>query len=152
MADTFINAIDIVELASTPPNPPSGFRRFYPKSDGKLYQKTSAGVETQLDNVASGGSGYSVTTVNTLTYIAAATSGTNVILIDCSAAGGNVMITIPMALDNTALFVIKKTDASAFTATIIATTSNIDGGANVVLKIKDSSIDIISNNTNWFII
>jgi hypothetical protein len=50
MADTFTNAIDIAELASSPANPPSGFRRLYSKSDGLLYQKTSAGVESEVTN------------------------------------------------------------------------------------------------------
>jgi hypothetical protein len=52
MADTFTNAIDIPELSSTPTNPPSGYRRLYSKTDGKAYQLTSAGVETELTNVA----------------------------------------------------------------------------------------------------
>jgi hypothetical protein len=56
MADTFINPIDVPELSATPSNPPSGFRRIYSKTDGKAYQLTSAGVETELTNVA-GGSG-----------------------------------------------------------------------------------------------
>ena len=55
MADTFTNAVDFPELSATPSNPPVGYRRLYAKSDGKAYQLTNAGVETELSNAAGGG-------------------------------------------------------------------------------------------------
>lgn len=65
MADTFVAPIDIVEVASTPANPPSGYRRLYAKSDGKSYQLTATGVETELSNGAGGGA----STLNDLTDV-----------------------------------------------------------------------------------
>lgn len=55
MADTFTNAVDFPELSATPSNPPAGYRRLYAKTDGKAYQLTNAGVETELSNAASSG-------------------------------------------------------------------------------------------------
>lgn len=42
--------------SSTPSaNPPAGYEFVYTKSDGYLYKKTSAGVETQLSGTGTGG-------------------------------------------------------------------------------------------------
>lgn len=152
MSDTYFNPLDLAELSSTPANPPAGFRRVYSKSDGKLYQKTSGGVETQLDNVAGGSSAYTVTTVVAVAHTATATSGQNIILVDAATAGGNVTVTIPMAISNTAFYQIKKIDSSAFTVTITATTSNIEGATTAVITVSGASIDLVSNNSNWFIV
>lgn len=43
------SAIEVPQLATTPPNPASGNRLIYPKSDG-WYEKTAAGVESRIDN------------------------------------------------------------------------------------------------------
>lgn len=57
MADKITTPLTIVELSSTPTNPSSGYQKIYAKTDGKLYVKTSSGVETELTNVAGGGGG-----------------------------------------------------------------------------------------------
>lgn len=145
----------MVELTASPASPPSGFRRVYTKSDGKIYQKTSAGVETALDNasVSTGGStAYTVVSVTTPAYTATATSGEVVILCNTTTATGNITITIPTASANTCTYHIKKVDVSAFTVTIMPTISTIEGAASAILKIGGASIDIVSDNTNWFII
>jgi hypothetical protein len=60
MADKQLTPIDLPELSSAPASPGSGFHRFYAKTDGKAYSKSSAGVEYDL--TASGGA--SVVTFN----------------------------------------------------------------------------------------
>lgn len=54
MADKSLTPIDLPELSSAPASPASGFHRFYAKTDGKAYSKSSAG--TEYDLTASGGS------------------------------------------------------------------------------------------------
>lgn len=152
MSDTYYNPLDLAELTATPANPPAGFRRVYSKSDGKLYQKTSGGVETQLDNVAGGSSAYAVTTVITVAYTATATSGQNIILVDATTAGGNVTVTLPIAVGNTAFYMIKKIDSSVFSVTVTAATSTIEGATTAVIAVSGASIDLVSNNSNWFIV
>lgn len=152
MPEFFYNPLDMVELTASPASPPSGFRRVYTKSDGKIYQKTSAGVETALDNIVSSGTAYVVVNVTTATYTATATSGEVVILCNTTTAAGNITITIPTASANTCTYHIKKVDVSAFTVTIMPTTSTIEGATSAILKIGGASIDIVSDNTNWFII
>lgn len=48
MADKQLTPIDLPELSSAPASPGSGFHRFYAKTDGKAYSKSSAGVEYDL--------------------------------------------------------------------------------------------------------
>jgi hypothetical protein len=52
--DKFLKPVEIAELAATPGNPASGYQKIYPKSNGKFYQLNSAGVETEVTNVAGG--------------------------------------------------------------------------------------------------
>lgn len=94
MSDTFLKPIDFVEVAATPSNPPAGYRRIYSKSDGFTYQLTSAGVETRLDNVASGGNllvqdeGSTLTTAATsLNFTGGGVTATN--------TAGDVTINVP---------------------------------------------------------
>ena len=48
MADKTLTPIDLPELSSAPASPASGFHRFYAKTDGKAYSKSSAGTEYDL--------------------------------------------------------------------------------------------------------
>ena len=48
MADRLLNAIEVAELSSTPANPGSGYKKVYPKSDGKFYTLDSSGNEVML--------------------------------------------------------------------------------------------------------
>lgn len=52
MADKSTTPISIPELSVAPDNPSSGYQKIYAKSDGKLYVRTSAGVETELTNAS----------------------------------------------------------------------------------------------------
>lgn len=46
--------VDLDEVSTTPATPEAGKVRFYAKSDGRLYQKDDAGVETALDAFTAG--------------------------------------------------------------------------------------------------
>lgn len=59
MADKSLTPIDLPELSSAPASPDSGFHRFYAKTDGKAYSKSSAGTEYDLTT------GVSLTTTGT---------------------------------------------------------------------------------------
>lgn len=48
MADKSLTPIDLPELSSAPASPASGFHRFYAKTDGKAYSKSSGGTEYDL--------------------------------------------------------------------------------------------------------
>jgi len=48
--------VDYAEIAS-PANPAAGNQRMYAKSDGKIYKRTSAGIESQVGSGSSSGSG-----------------------------------------------------------------------------------------------
>lgn len=50
MANKFAIHVDVVEVPTDPSPPPSGTRRVYAKTDGKMYQRDSSGVITELSN------------------------------------------------------------------------------------------------------
>lgn len=93
--------------------------------------------------------GYNVTTQST-TYAVTATTGTLIVKGDTTSAG--FTITLPTAVGNTAMIVIKKI-AAANTLTIGTTSAQtIDGGITAQLFVDDASITLISDNANWQII
>jgi hypothetical protein len=55
MADKVYNPISVPELSSSPSAPSSGYQKIYAKTNGKLYAKNSADVETELTNGPGGG-------------------------------------------------------------------------------------------------
>lgn len=95
---------------------------------------------------ADGGT-YTVATQTAATRNETGTSGTIVILCDCTSNA--ITVNMPTAVGNTATFVIKKIDSSANSVTIDAfSTQTIDGGLTAVLQVKDESLTLISDNTN----
>jgi hypothetical protein len=141
--------ITIAEQAVAPGTPAAGFGHVYPKPDGKLYYKNSSGVETELTNVAGGGSSYSTITVTASAHNETATAGTKIILLNTSS--NSITVNLPTAISNTAVFIIKK-KSSANSCTIDCFASElIDGGATAVLNRLDESITIYSDNTSWII-
>lgn len=116
---------------------------------GYLAFDSSGNVITTTGTGGGGGFSYSITSVST-TYTETATSGAKVIL--ASTTGGAFTITLPTAVGNTAMLVIKKT-AGTPTLTIDANgTQTIDGGLTAsVVKVYES-ITLVSDNANWHII
>jgi hypothetical protein len=100
---------------------------------------------------AGGGGGYTVVSQSTTPYNATQTTGGIVILCDCTAA--SITINLPPAVANTALFRVKKIDATANTVTIDPSgAQTIDGGATAVITTRYESIDLASDNANWNIL
>lgn len=98
---------------------------------------------------ASGGSGYTITT-QTSNYTETATSGTRIIV--GNTTGGSFTVTLPTAVGNTAVLIIKKSAGSAGLVIDGAGSETIDGGATATLLEVNSSITLVSNNSNWIIV
>lgn len=82
------------------------------------------------------------------TYNATETAGD--VTIRCDATGGNITVNLPTAVSNHAKFHVKKVDASANTVTIDGSGGEtIDGGLTATLLVKDASISLVSDNSNW---
>lgn len=99
---------------------------------------------------ADGGS-YTVALQTTATRNETTTSGTIVILCDCTSNA--ITVNLPTAVGNTATFIVKKIDSSSNTVTIDAfSTQTIDGGSTAVLQVQNESLSLVSDNTNIRII
>lgn len=100
--------------------------------------------------IASSGGGSSVAgTVRSINNIATSqtagdTAGTDYVYI----ASQGVALTLPTAVSNTNLYTVKNTSNSSV---LVATTGGqtIDDDTNAILAVKYTSIDLISDNTNW---
>jgi hypothetical protein len=107
---------------------------------------TSTGITIS----SSGGGGYTVATTTIATYNETTTSGSKKIL--ANALSNNININLPTAIANTAEITIKKIDATNNTVTITAFGSEkIDGLSTQVIKFKNTSITIFSDELNWYI-
>lgn len=105
-----------------------------------------------LSGSTSGGGGYSYTDtlVNTTPYNVLPVSGVNVYLVDATA--GAITINMPTAVGNNAMYVIKKTDSSSNTVTIVPNgAQTIDGLTSVTIRFQNTSIDIYSDGSNLYI-
>jgi hypothetical protein len=116
-------------------------------SSGASTYNSSTGV-LNVPNYASSSS-YSVISQSS-TYSITSTTGTIIVKADTTSAG--FTITLPTAVGNTAMIIIKKI-VSVNTLTIGTTSSQtIDGGSTAALKVNGASITLISDNANWQII
>ena len=83
-------------------------------------------------------------------FAVTATSGKHIILVD--ATGGNVDVDLPTAVGNECEFVVKKIDSSANVVNVNADgVETIDDGATATLTAQYESINLITNNANWWI-
>jgi hypothetical protein len=122
-----------------------------PSADGSNGQAlTTNGSATLSWATVSSASGYSVSSVSTTTNVSA-TSGEIVYLVN--ATSGSVTMNLPTAVGNTAKITVKKTDSSANTVVVDAnSTQTIDGSLTKTIEFQYTSITLISDNANWFII
>lgn len=141
--------------ASQPTIPSSGLVLFYAKNDKKLYYINSDGVEIAVSGGAgsTGGGGasayivYSPTTTMTLTEA----SGEVVVLANATSAG--ITVNLPTAISNTAKIDIKKIDSSVNTVIIDPSGSQtVDGSATKTIEFQNTSVSLVSNGSNWFIV
>jgi hypothetical protein len=90
---------------------------------------------------------YSPTTTTSVTE----TSGEVIVLAD--ATSGNLTVNLPTAVANTAKITVKKIDSSANTVIIDGnTTQTIDGSLTKTIEFQYTSVSLISNGSNWFIV
>jgi hypothetical protein len=90
---------------------------------------------------------YSPTTTTTITEL----SGEVVVLAD--ATSGSLTVNLPTAVSNTAKITVKKIDSSANTVVIDGnSTQTIDGSLTKTIEFQYTSVTLISNGSNWFII
>lgn len=114
------------------------------------YLKTN-GTTASWQTVPAGSGGYSVTTVTIASVSPADTSGEVIIL--CNYSAGGVLVNLPTAVGNTAKFTIKKIDSSANQVTVDGNGSEtIDGDLTQIIQYQWTSIVIVSDGANWFII
>ena len=74
-------------------------------------------------------------------------------IILADATGGNITVTLPDAdaVNSGKAYIVKKIDSSSNTVTISGNV-NIDGSATKVLSSQYDNTEIMSNQTQWFVI
>lgn len=115
----------------------------------KLKIGDGATAWASLPYFAAGGGGsfaYTVT-AHAVSYTETATSGYNVIKITASGQ----TVTLPTAVGNTGLFVVKLMVAGTVVVDGNAS-ETIDGGLTATLTTQYESITFVSDNSNWIII
>jgi len=109
------------------------------------YANNDTTKNVDITIAATGGSGTtrSINSIST-SQTAGSTSGTDYVYV-CSAG---VALTLPDATSNTNLYTVKNTSTSSV---LIATTSaqTIDAQSNLILATQYTSVDLISDGTNW---
>lgn len=103
-----------------------------------------------LVSAAGSGFSYTRTLVNTTPYSITPTTGYNIYYVD--ATTGSIVIDFPTAVANGAWYVIKKIDSSSNTVTLNPNgTETIDGLLTQVIRFKNTSVDVYSDNSNLLI-
>jgi hypothetical protein len=97
------------------------------------------------------GSLTTITPVSTTPHNVTTTAGTLILLCDATAAG--ITVNLPTITGNTAVYRIKKTDASANTVTIDpAGAETVEGAATATLTTQYESIDLACSASGWHVL
>jgi hypothetical protein len=115
------------------------------KGNGTAISAATAGT----DYLTPADEDYSVTS-QTSNYTETVTRGTKIIKCDTTSAGFTV--TLPTAVGNKALLIIKKVAGSGALTIDGNGTQTIDGGTTATINKVYESITLISDNTNWQIV
>jgi len=78
------------------------------------------------------------------------TAGANVLTDYTYLVSGTTTITLPTAVGNTNLYTIKNVGVNTVTINTTAA-QTIDGGSTALLKVQYTSVDLISNGSNWLV-
>jgi hypothetical protein len=117
---------------------------------GNTIGEHIVGIDEEIGNIytaLSAGSAPYVTTISSTVTITE-TSGDNIYKVDCTS--GNITITLPTAVSNTAKYTFEKIDSSANTLTVDADgTETINGVTTKVIGVRYKSFTIVSDNSNW---
>lgn len=121
-----------------------------PRQDGNAGKfLTTDGSSLSWEPVAGGG-GTGIT--RSISSIAApATAGSTALTDYVYFVSGTTTLTLPTAVGNTNRYTIKNIGVATVT---IATTSaqTIDGSASASLPVANTSLDLLSNGSNWFVV
>ena len=101
----------------------------------------------KVDITITGSAGSGITRqiqTTTISSVMAGLSGVDQVTL----ANGGVAITLPTAISDTSLYTIKNIGVSSV---LVATTGGetIDGNANIIMPIQYTSVDLISDGSNW---
>lgn len=126
---------------------------YYRDSSGN-FVRLAAGADGKTLRVSSGLPSWSDTTYATSTKASNYTiTGTDVVIF-ANAGSGAVAITLPVASTTSGYrFIVKRIDASANGCTVVRSGSDtIDGATSLSLDLQYTSVTVVSNGSNWFII
>lgn len=115
------------------------------KGNGTAISAATAGT----DYLTPADEDYSVTS-QTSNYTETVTRGTKII--KCDTTGGAFTVTLPTAVGNKALLIIKKVAGSVALTIDGNSTETIDGGLTATINKVYESITLISDNSNWQIV
>jgi len=92
-----------------------------------------------------------INTVNTSSFLITAMSG--VANVFCDATTQAVTVTLPTALNNTAIINVKKIDSTSNTVTISCYgAETIDSSSTKIIQFQNTSLQLVSDGLNWRII
>lgn len=100
--------------------------------------------------ISGSGGGLSVSTITASTYTATDTFGEKVLL--CNTASNSITINLPSAVDNIAVYHIKKTAQANSMILDANLTETIDGSETITVTEQYESLTLVSDGTNWSII
>ena len=115
------------------------------KGNGTAFSAAVAGT----DYLTPADEDYSVTS-QTSNYTESVTRGTKII--KCDTTGGAFTVTLPTAVGNKALLIIKKVAGSGALTIDGNSSETIDGGTTATIIKVYESITLISDNSNWQIV
>ena len=155
MADKILNPLDLPELSSSPSSPASGFHRFYAKTDGKPYSKSSGGTEYDLSSSGGGFDGTKVVGINTQTgttyTLVLADAGKYLRMGNASAITLTVPVNDSVAFATGTVITIIQTGNGVVTVSGGGVTFNTKGGTKT--NGQYSALQIIKVDTNtWDVI
>jgi hypothetical protein len=107
---------------------------------------TPVGQNITIASTGASGSTRSISSLSTPTTLGA-TAGTDYVAL----VSGTTTITMPTAVGNTNLYTIKNVGSG--TVTINTTSSQtMDGSLTIVMAVKYTSVDLISDGANWNVV
>lgn len=152
MADKSLTPIDLPELSSAPASPASGFHRFYAKTDGKAYSKSSGG--TEYDLTASGGGSTTVTfNRQTASYTLAASDANKMVEMNVATAN-NLTVPLNSSVPFATGTIIDVVQYGAGQTTIVATVGVTLRSTNNWLKInaRYGAVTLVKVGTDeWYV-
>lgn len=90
---------------------------------------------------------------NATAVTGAATASYGDVVFTCNTSAGPYSISLPSAADSLGkLYVVKKTDSSAFSVSITPSDSTIEGGHAIVFSTQYNTVGVHCDGTQWWIL